>query len=126
MKTYQQFITEAKSPKPDAPQTTAKNWEKKHPGMKFNAYPSHGDTIRLQSLEVPKEQRRQGIGSTAVEALKKVAKRQNKRVTLTPEAEPGYKKKLNTFYKEKGFKPNKGRNKDYSVSDTMIYDPNTK
>jgi GNAT superfamily N-acetyltransferase len=123
MKTYKEFITEAKTPKPDAPQTTAKNWERKHPGMKLHAYPSHGDTIRLQTLEVPKEKRGQGIGSRAVRAMQNVAKKQNKRVTLTPQAEKGYKKKLDTFYRKKGFKPNTGRNKDYSVSDTMIYDP---
>jgi GNAT superfamily N-acetyltransferase len=123
MKTYKEFIGEAKQPKPDAPQTTSKNWERKHPGMKLHAYPSHNDTVRLQTLEVPKEQRGRGIGSKAVEAIKKVANKQNKRVTLTPQAERGYKKKLDTFYLEKGFKRNAGRNKDFSVSDTMIWDP---
>ena len=126
MKTFNQFLTEAKPPKPDAPQTMAKNWERKHPGIKLHAYPSHSDTVRLQTLEVPREQRGQGIGSRAVRAMQNVAKKQNKRVTLTPQAEPGYKKKLDTFYKRLGFKSNKGRNKDYSVSDTMIYDPKSK
>jgi GNAT superfamily N-acetyltransferase len=126
MKTYKQFLTEAKPPKPDAPQTMAKNWERKYPGLKFGFYPSHGDTTRVDTLRVPEDQRGQGIATRTMKAAQKVAARQNKRVTLTPQAEQGYKKKLDTFYKRLGFKSNKGRNKDYSVSDTMIYDPKSK
>jgi hypothetical protein len=124
MKTYQQFIREAKQSKPDAIQTISKNLERRTPGMKFHVYPSQTGDIKLHSLEVPKEKRNQGIGSHALKNLTTFADKQNKRVTLTPEAEKGKKAKLDKFYKRFGFKPNKGRSKDFSVSDTMIRNPN--
>jgi GNAT superfamily N-acetyltransferase len=124
MKTYQQFILEAKQPKRDAVQTISKNLERRTPGMKVHAYPSQTGDISLHSLEVPKEKRNQGVGSHAMRNLTRFADKQNKRVILTPEAERGKKVKLDKFYKRFGFKPNKGRNKDLSVSDTMIRNPN--
>jgi GNAT superfamily N-acetyltransferase len=124
MKTYQQFILEAKQPKRDAVQTISKNLERRTPGMKFHAYPSHSGDIRLHSIEVPKEKQGQGIGSHALKNLTKFADKQNKRVTLTPQADKGKKAKLDKFYKRFGFRSNKGRNKDFSVSDTMIRKPN--
>jgi hypothetical protein len=60
MKTYQQFIEEAKQPKPDAVETISKNLQRRTPGMKFHAYPSHSGDIRLHSIEVPKEKQGQG------------------------------------------------------------------
>jgi GNAT superfamily N-acetyltransferase len=123
MKTYQQFIQEAKLPKSDALETIGRNLQKRTPGMKFHATPSQTGDIRLHSIEVPKERRNQGIGSHALENITGFADRQNKRVTLTPEAEKGKKAKLDKFYKRFGFKSNKGRNKDFSVSDTRIREP---
>jgi hypothetical protein len=125
MKTYQQFIEEAKRPKLDAVETISKNLQRRTPGMKFHAYPGHSGDIRLHSIEVPKEKRNQGVGSHALKNLTKFADKQNKRVTLTPQADRGKKAKLDKFYKKFGFKSNKGRNKDFSVSDTMIRNPNS-
>lgn len=45
-------------------------------------------------------------------------------ITLTPQAEPGYKGKLDQFYDRLGFKRNSGRNRDFSVSDSRIREPN--
>jgi GNAT superfamily N-acetyltransferase len=123
MKTYQQFIQEAKLPKSDAIKTIGKNLERRTPGMKVHVYPSQTGDLKLHSLEVPKERRNQGIGSHVLENITGFADRQNKRVTLTPEAEKGKKAKLDKFYKRFDFKSNKGRNKDFSVSDTRIREP---
>lgn len=125
MKTYRQFIEEAKQPKPDAPETIGKNLERRTPGMKVHVYSSQTGDIKLHSLEVPKEKRNQGVGSHALKNLTAFADRQNKRVTLTPEAEKGKKAKLDKFYKRFGFKSNRGRSRDFSVSDTMIRNPNS-
>jgi GNAT superfamily N-acetyltransferase len=123
MKTYQQFIQEAKLPKSDALETIGRNLQKRTPGMKFHATPSQTGDIRLHSIEVPKEKQGQGIGSKALKGLTTFADKQNKRVTLTPQADKGKKGKLEKLYQRFGFKPNKGRNKDFSVSDTRIREP---
>lgn len=120
MKTFQQFLFESE----EALNKISSAWERKHPGMKFHAYQTRAGDIRLAQLEVPYEKRRKGIGGRAVKGLAKYASKNKKRITLTPEAEKGYKGKLNDFYRSHGFKPNSGRNKDYSVSDTMIRNPN--
>jgi GNAT superfamily N-acetyltransferase len=119
MKTFEQFLTEAKPFKPDALETISRNVERKH-GMKFFATPHHGNDIRLHNIEVPKEKRGQGIGTRALRGLTKFADRTGKRIVLSPAPEKGKKEKLNKFYRSFGFVANKGRNKDFSVSDTMI------
>ena len=91
MKTYQQFIQEAKLPKSDALETIGRNLQKRTPGMKFHATPSQTGDIRLHSIEVPKEKQGQGIGSKALKGLTTFADKQNKRVTLTPQADKGKK-----------------------------------
>lgn len=121
MKTFSEFIVESN----EALKKITAAWERKHPGMKAVAHIAPTGDIRLHSLKVPKEKRGQGIGSRFVKGLSNFADRNKKRITLTQQPEKGYKKKLDTFYKEKGFKPNRGRNKDFSVSDTMIRDPNS-
>jgi GNAT superfamily N-acetyltransferase len=120
MKTYSQFIIESQ----EVLNKITKNWERSHPGMKAHATISQQGDIRLHSLEVPKDQRGKGIGGRFMKGLTNVADKQKRRVTLSQQAEPGYKKKLDTFYKRFNFKSNKGRNKDFSVSDTMIRNPN--
>lgn len=120
MKKFKDFILESK----EALEKIRSAWERKHPGMKTHAYVNQTGDISLHSLEVPKEKRGKGIGSRFMKGLSKFADKNKQRITLTPQAEKGYKKKLDTFYKEKGFKPNKGRNRDFSVSDSMIRDPN--
>jgi GNAT superfamily N-acetyltransferase len=119
MKTFEQFITEANPPKPNALETISRNVERKH-GMKFFATPYHGNDIRLHSIEVPKEKRGQGIGTRALRGLTKFADKTGRRIVLSPAPEKGKKEKLNRFYRSFGFVPNKGRNKDFTVRDTMI------
>jgi GNAT superfamily N-acetyltransferase len=124
MKTFREFILEAKQADPDALHTITTNWRKKHPKMKFHATIGHMGDIRLHSIEVPKPLRGQGLGSRAIKGLSKYADNQQKRITLSQAPDKGYKGKLDRWYRKQGFKPNKGRNKDFRVSDTMIRDPN--
>lgn len=123
MKTFKQFIIEANQPKPDAHEKISSAWQRKYPGMKAHLTQHHSNTLKVHSLEVPKELRRRGIGSRFMKGVGNYADKQKQRTVLSPSADKGYKKKLDTFYRSFGFKPNKGRNKDYSISDTMIREP---
>ena len=119
MKSFSDFIAESK----EVLAKISSAWERKHPGMKFHVYHNNSGDIQLHSLEVPKEKRGSGIGSRALKGLSKYADQNDKRITLTPQPEPGYKKKLDDLYKKHGFVVNKGRNKDFSVSDSRIREP---
>jgi hypothetical protein len=119
MKTFDQFLLEANQPKPDSLETIARNVERRH-GIKFHVTRHHGNDIKLHNFEVPKEKRGQGIGTWALKNLTKGADKSGKRIVLTAVPEKGKKAKLDKFYKSFGFVPNKGRNKDFSISDTMI------
>jgi GNAT superfamily N-acetyltransferase len=119
MRTYKEFIFESQ----EVLNKISSAWERKHPGMKLHVYNDQSGDINLHSLEVPKHKRGQGIGSRAMKGLANYADRQNKRITLTQQAEKGYKGKLDKFYRDKGFRPNKGRNKDYTTSAGMIRNP---
>lgn len=119
MKTYRQFIAESQ----ESLDKISSAWKRKHPGMKFHSTVGTQGDIRLHVIEVPKEKRGKGIGTRAMKGLTSYADKQQKRVTLTPQADKGYKGKLDKFYRGFDFKTNKGRNKDFTVSDTRIRDP---
>jgi hypothetical protein len=59
-----------------------------------------------------------------MKGITKLADIQGSKVSLNQAPAPGYKKKLNTFYKNFDFKANKGRNKDFTTTDTHIRQPN--
>lgn len=90
----------------------------------------HINKIHIHELRVPLEIRHQGIGGEVLRVIKEFAVTRGKPVTLSPQAERGYKKKLDNFYKDNGFVDNKGRNMDYSISypfgRTMYWKPKTK
>jgi GNAT superfamily N-acetyltransferase len=84
--------------------------------------------IILDSLIVPKEIRKQGIGSTIMQELTNYADSINKRIELSPGMKDPYqgttsRNRLVNFYKRFDFKENKGRNKDYSMTHTMYRNP---
>lgn len=87
-----------------------------------------GDELRLNLLIAPKGELKQGKGTKAMEKLVQYADKENKRVTLSP-ALPDDRKgttsraRLVKFYKRFGFVENKGRNKDFSISDGMYREP---
>lgn len=76
----------------------------------------HPHDIYISSIQVPEEFRGRGIGSGIIRRIQDYAQEVGKPITLRPQAERGYKKKLEDFYKNLGFVHNKGRNKDYGLS----------
>ena len=78
-------------------------------------------TISLSQIIVPKSQRKSGIGTTAMQALTDYADKTNQRIVLSPSSDfGGSVPRLIQFYKRFGFVSNKGRNKDFTTSETMI------
>jgi GNAT superfamily N-acetyltransferase len=116
MKTYHQFMEDVSQ----ALTTIEKNWKRKHPDMKLSfSHSPRSNVIRVNNIRIPKEKQGQGIGSRVIKGISNVAKRNNAPVTLTPEPDKGKKTQLNRFYQKHGFT----KNKDQSISDTMIKHP---
>lgn len=86
-----------------------------------------GDVLHLSDIRIKKNARGQGIGSKIIDQLKKFADQNKLIITLSPEPERGYKAKLDRFYRSHGFVHNKGRKKDYRLSNffgpTMVRRP---
>ncbi len=87
------------------------------------------DKILLESIIVPKNIRKQGIGSQIMQELINYADKVGKRLELSPGQKDDYhgttsKKRLINFYKRFGIVENKGRNKDFTTNKTMYREPN--
>lgn len=81
--------------------------------------------ISLSQIVVPKELRGKGIGTSAMKQLMAYADRTGRRIELTPSSDfGGSKARLEKFYGSLGFVKNKGRNKDFSISESMYRLPN--
>ena len=127
MKTFAQFIAEAKESKP--PQEVlakiAKAYGRKHRGV--NVDTSHSEkagNIRVNQLWVPPHLQGKGIGTRVMKGLGKYADKTGKKITLNQDPDPGKKEKLAKFYKSHGFQANKGKQRDFSTSDSYIRHPN--
>jgi GNAT superfamily N-acetyltransferase len=82
-------------------------------------------------ITVPKGKRKQGVGTAAMNDLIEYADTNNKRVKLTPDVKGNdqgttSRKRLVDFYKRFGFVENKGRNKDFTVSEGMFRLPKSR
>jgi GNAT superfamily N-acetyltransferase len=96
-------------------------WRSK--GVSLDAYQS-GNSVNLGKIEVPKNARGKGIGTQAMKELNDYADQNGLRVTLSPTNEFGAsKERLRAWYKSMGFVDNKGRTKDFTISETMYRDP---
>lgn len=83
------------------------------------------NVFSLHKIVVPEAMRNQGTGTNAMQDIIKYADSQNKTIALTPSSDFGSnKKRLTDFYKKLGFVENKGRNKDYEISESMYRVPN--
>lgn len=93
-------------------------------GVDVFAWLSNGD-ISLSSIKVDKDKRGQGLGTIVMKELLEFAQKNGYRVTLTPSTDLGASSvnRLINFYKRFGFVLNKGRNRDFRTSDTMIWTP---
>ncbi len=85
-----------------------------------------GGKTTLHKVVVPHAERGKGTGDAVMAALNRHADEHGHTIALTPEpihGEGGSKAKLKRWYKRHGFVDNKGRNKDYEVSETMLRPP---
>lgn len=64
-----------------------------------------------------------GRGTAAMDDLVTWADENGVTLSLTDRALPGYKAKLRRWYLRFGFRPNKGRAKDFRTRDTLIREP---
>jgi hypothetical protein len=87
-----------------------------------------GDDIKLNLLGVKKDNRKEGVGSEAMKRLTQFADRHDKRIILSPGLKDDNhgttsRSRLVKFYKRFGFRENKGRNIDFTISAGMVRDP---
>ena len=89
-----------------------------HPGLKLAVARTSSGVIVLSSIVAPV--RSAGTGTAIMRQLVELADRQGDVVALTPSSDfGGSKPRLIKFYKRFGFIENKGRNRDYEISETM-------
>jgi len=86
----------------------------------------------IVQIQVPERLQNQGIGTRVMQELIKYAAKRNLTIALTPEPigiDPNTsewkrkKKRLTNFYKRFGFKPNKGRRREFRVREAMLLRP---
>lgn len=81
------------------------------------------NVLTLQKIIVPDSARGTGVGTQAMDEIIAYADANNKRIALTPSSDfGGNKKRLIDFYKRFGFVENKGKNKDFEISEAMYRD----
>jgi GNAT superfamily N-acetyltransferase len=82
-----------------------------------------GDYITLNRVIVPPNARGQGLGSAFMQDLIDEADLSGRDIFLTPSADfGGSVPRLRDFYEQFGFRPNKGRSRDFRSRETMIRD----
>ena len=83
------------------------------------------DQIVLSKIVVPEGERGGGSGSAAMEEVARYADENGKVLSLTPSTDFGGSSvsRLKKFYKRFGFIENKGKNKDFSISESMYRAP---
>jgi len=86
---------------------------------------SHDDYgLVLDAIIINPQYRNLGTGTHVMNDLVDYADANNLIITLTPSPDyGGSKARLTKYYKRFGFKPNKGRNKDFRFRETMIRQP---
>ena len=123
MKTFNQFIGEAKEARPpkEVLAKIDKAYGRKYPGTNVDvSHDNKSGDLRVNQLFVPPKQQGKGIGSRIMKGLGTYANNQKKRITLNQAPDKGMKKKLDDFYKSHGFEVNRG---DLSTRDTHIRNP---
>lgn len=81
--------------------------------------------LTLNDVVVPEDQRGQGLGSEFMRDLTRYADRTGQRVGLTPSTDRGATSisRLQRFYRQFGFVPNRGKSRDFEISETMVREP---
>jgi predicted GNAT family acetyltransferase len=80
--------------------------------------------LNLSRIVVPPEMRGQGVGSNVMKDLIQYADENGKQINLSPSADfGGSPTRLKNFYSRFGFSENRGRNRDFSTTETMVRKP---
>jgi hypothetical protein len=97
----------------------------KEKGIKFNAYHNKKrNTIELSKIIIPEMKRDFGKGSKVMKEFLEIADKSGSTVTLTPSKDfGGSVTRLKKFYKKFDFVENRGKNKNYEISDSMYRKP---
>lgn len=91
-------------------------------GLKLNLI-GRGSRITISRIEVPADKREAGVGSQVMRELVQWADDTGKQLSLTPSSDfGGSKTRLESFYKRFGFIENKGKNRDFEISESMYRD----
>ena len=100
--------------------------EEQYRGLSLFAFEDN-NKVYINEIRLPKEMQNQGIGSLVIRKIQEYAQKVGKPVVLHPQPDPRKKKKLYDFYKDLDFVHNKGRNRDYRISEpfanTMYWRP---
>ena len=87
----------------------------------------YNNQLVIEKIIVPDDQRGSGVGTNAMNEIVAYADNNGKVLTLTPSSDfGGNKKRLIDFYKRFGFVENKGKNKDFEISEAMYRDASEK
>lgn len=121
-KEYRQQIAESK----DEITHLEHHLREKYPEIHSLYLHHRGNDIKLDTLVIKKEHRKQGIGSKVLHDIKNYADKHAKRIILTAGVRDKdfgttSQSRLDKFYKRNGFVANKGRNKDFSIIATHYY-----
>ena len=83
-------------------------------------------SLELSRIVVPEKSK--GVGTSIMNDLAEYADKTGQTVSLSPSTDFGgtSKRRLTEFYKRFGFVQNKGRNKDYTISNSMYRSPSIK
>jgi len=94
-------------------------------GTSVSLSPARNNSIVLNKIVVPPEERGKGTGSSIMKKITDHADAHGKRILLTPSDNFGASSvgRLKKFYKKHGFVSNSGKNKDFTISHTMIRHP---
>lgn len=104
----------------DSANTLAHDLAASTPGLKLSMMDKYGGHKELSNISVDKDQRGGGIADAALTKVLDVADKNGWTFSLTPSDSFGSSKtKLKAWYKRHGFIENKGRNRDFAISDDM-------
>ena len=106
----------------------ADNLEKKYSLRSLSLFLGNNNDLKLNMIAVNKDKQGAGTGTKVMEEISDFADQYGLRVTLTTgQKDDGFgttsSTRLKGFYKRFGFVENKGRNKDFSISENMFREP---
>lgn len=95
--------------------------EEKYPGVQlWTTYHAPSNSLTIDKIIVPKEQRNQGIGTEVMNMVIDFANKHKLTLALTPSSDFGWnKKRLEKWYKGFGFK----KNQDFAISEHLSRKP---